>query len=248
VDKLFESIDVKELDSRLRYMLDNRGICLIVGEPGTGKSTSLRRFAENLNKSLYRACYLPLTTLTVRDFYHALTMMLGETPRSRKVDLYKQIQTCIETLYFDQRILPVIIIDEVHMAPVSILDDLRIIFNFKMDSANPFVLILSGQPLIRNKLALNSSYPLRQRITTKYSMQGLSSGETSDYCKSRITIAGGDPGIFTNAAIDAIHSASGGFPRSINNIATGSMLYAAGKKMDQIDEEAVYQANLDSSL
>ena len=61
-DKLFSSRDTKELDSRLKYMLDNRGICLIVGESGSGKSTGLRRLTDNLNKTLYKPCYLPLTT------------------------------------------------------------------------------------------------------------------------------------------------------------------------------------------
>lgn len=173
-NKLFLSHDSKELDSRLKYMLDNRGICLIVGEPGSGKSTGLRKLTENLNNSLYKPCYLALTTLTVRDFYQAMASMLGETPATRKVALFQQIQNAIQNLYYEQRITPVIIIDEIHMAPMTILDDLRLLFNFKMDSANPFVLILSGQPQIRNKLALNTCYPLRQRISMRYSMQGLS--------------------------------------------------------------------------
>jgi len=126
-------------------MLESRGICLIVGEPGSGKSTGLRKLTENLNRSLYKPCYLPLTTLTVKEFYQALASLLGETPAYKKVTLFQQIQNCIHNLYYEQRITPVIIVDEVHMAPVSILDDLRLLFNFKIDSANPFVLILAGQ-------------------------------------------------------------------------------------------------------
>jgi hypothetical protein len=66
-DKLFASRDMKELDSRLKYMLNARGISLVVGEPGSGKSTGLRKLVENLNHSLYKPCYLPLTTLTVKE-------------------------------------------------------------------------------------------------------------------------------------------------------------------------------------
>jgi general secretion pathway protein A len=111
-DKLFDSHDMKELDSRLRYMLDTRGICLIVGESGSGKSTGLRKLYENLNGSLYKPCYLPLTTLTVKEFYQAMVSMLGETPGYKKVTLFAQIQGCIQNLYYEQRITPVIIIDE----------------------------------------------------------------------------------------------------------------------------------------
>lgn len=247
-DKLFASHDTKELDSRLKYMLESRGICLIVGEPGSGKSTSLRRLTENLNRSLYKPCYLPLTTLTVKEFYQAMASLLGETPTYKKVTLFQQIQNCIHNLYYDQRITPVIIIDEVHMAPISILDDLRLLFNFKFDSANPFVLILAGQPQIRNKLALNTCYPLRQRISMRYSMQGFTLEETADYCNSRMKIAGCSSEAFSPAALTAIHTVSGGFPRTINNIAVASLMYCTERKMLSIDEEAVYQANIETGF
>lgn len=74
------------------------------------------------------------------------------------------------------------------LAPITVLDDLRLLFNFKIDSANPFVLILSGQPQIRNKLA------------------------------------GGVNDIFTPSALTAIHTISGGFLRTINNIAVASLI------------------------
>lgn len=247
-DKLFMSRDTRELDSRLKYMLDSRGICLIVGEPGSGKSTALRKLSENLNRSLYKPCYLPLTTLTVREFYQAIATLLGETPSHKKFTLFEQIQNCINSLYYDQRITPVIIIDEIHMAPVSILDDLRLLFNFRADSANPFVLILAGQPQIRNRLALNTCYPLRQRISMRYSMQGLSLEETADYCNSRMKIAGCSNEVFLPSALSAIHTVSGGFPRSINNIAVASLMYCTERKMMSVDEEAVYQANIETGF
>lgn len=247
-DKLFVSGDTKELESRLKYMLDSRGICLIVGEPGSGKSTSLRKLTENLNRSLYRPCYLPLTTLTVKEFYQAIAALLGETPTYKKMTLFNQIQNCISTLYYEQRITPVIIVDEIHMASTSILDDLRLLFNFKIDSANPFVLILAGQPQIRNKLALNTCYPLRQRISMRYSMQGLTQEETADYCSSRMKIAGCDNEVFTPAALAAIHTVSGGFPRNINNIAVASLMYCTARRIQAVDEEAVYQANIETGF
>lgn len=247
-DKLFSSTDSKELDSRLKYMLDSRGICLIVGEPGSGKSTALRKLTENLNNSLYKPCYLALTTLTVKEFYQAMASMLGETPSHKKFVLFQQIQNAIQSLYYEQRVTPVIIVDEIHMAPMTVLDDLRLLFNFKMDSANPFVLILSGQPQIRNKLALNTCYPLRQRISMRYSLQGLSLEETSEYLSSRIKIAGGMNDVFAPLALSAIHTISGGFPRAINNIAIASLMYATARKMPLVDEEAVYQANIETGF
>lgn len=244
-DKLYQGEDLRELEQRLKYMLENRGIGLIVGEPGMGKSTCLRKFAENTNHSLYKVCYLPLTTLTVKDFYQGICTMLGTTKRYRKVDMFFEIQSAVNSLYYDQRITPVFIVDEVHMASSAILDDLRILFNFKMDSANPFVLILSGQPQIRNKLMLNTSYPLKQRIVMRYTMQGLTKDECRDYLTSRMKLAGCSREIFTPGALEAIYNISGGAPRVVNNIATAALMYSATKRADAVDEEAVFQANIE---
>lgn len=93
-------------------------------------------------------------------------------------------------MYYDRRITPVIVLDEIHLASNKLLEDLRLLLNFKMDSQNPYILILSGQPFIRRKLTLNVNNPLRQRITVKYFMHGLSPGEIKDYVVSRLKIAG----------------------------------------------------------
>ena len=61
-------------------------------------------------------------------------------------------------------------LDEVQMLSNSILEEFRLLFNFKMDSENPFILILSGQSQIRNKLQLAVNAPLKQRIAVKYVM------------------------------------------------------------------------------
>ena len=245
---LYAGNDLNELSSRLNYMLEVRGIFLLVGEPGSGKTTALRKFADGLGPSLFKPFYISLTTVTVNDFYSELASILGEQPRYRKIDLFKQIQAAISNLYFEQRITPVIIADEMHMASSSILDDIRMLFNFKMDSINPFVLVIAGQPLIRNKLALNMCLPLKQRVAAKYSMKGLSLPETCEYIKTRMELAGVTRDIFTQQALEQIHLSSNGFPRNINNIVTACFMYCKWKKLDTVDEEVVYQANIELAV
>lgn len=245
---LYAGSDLKELESRLKYMLDTRGIFLLIGEPGSGKTTALRKFADGLGPSLYKPFYISLTTLTINDFYSGLASQLGEEPRYRKIDMFHQIQSAISSLYFEQRITPVIIADEMHQASTGILDDIRMLFNFKMDSLNPFVLIIAAQPLIRNKLALNTCLPLKQRICAKYSMKGLTLPETCEYIKSRMTLAGVTRDVFTEQAYAAIHSSSNGFPRNINNIVTACLMYCKWKGIDTVDDEVVYQANVELAV
>ena len=244
---MYEGEDVRELDSRLKYMTACRGIFLLVGEPGSGKTAALRKFMTQLGPSLYKPFYLPLTTLTVSDFYRGVATLLGETPKFRKIDMFGQIQSAISALYYDQRITPVFLFDEIHMASTAILEDLRMLFNFNMDSSNPFIIILAGQPAIRSKLALNTCLPIRQRISAKYSMKGLSLLETSEYISTRMALAGVSRTIFTEQAVSNIHSLSKGFPRNINNIVTNALLYCASKKLEVADEDAIFQADLELS-
>ncbi len=241
-DQLYASQDLKELESRLKYLQQVRGIGLVAGEPGCGKTTALRRYVEELNPAHYKPCYFTLSTVTVLEFYQGLALALGEQPKNKKVALFHQIQGAIGSLYYERRITPVIVLDEIHLADSKVLEDLRLLFNFKMDSQNPFILILSGQSSIRNRLALNVNHPLRQRITAKYSMQGLKPEEVGDYCSSRLKNAGLHEEIFTPAALENIYSITHGLPRLVNNLATTCLICAYGKKLRQIDAEVVYQA------
>jgi type II secretory pathway predicted ATPase ExeA len=79
-------------------------------------------------------------------------------------------------------------------------------------------------------------------------MQGLTLEETADYCSSRMKIAGCSSEVFSPAALTAIHTVSGGFPRAINNIAVASLMYCTERKMMSVDEEAVYQANIETGF
>ena len=243
VEQLYESADLLELDSRLKYLQSTRGLGMVVGEPGSGKSTALRRFVRTLNPSLYKPCYLALSTVTVMDFYHGLARALGETPAYRKVAMYRQIQDAMSSSYYDQKITPVVILDEMHLATNAVLEDLRLLLNFRMDSANPYILILAGQPLIRDRLALNTNAPLRQRIAVRHMMRGLTPDETPDYLRSRLTLAGAtDPGLFDPQAAAQLHSISGGMLRPLNNLATACLIQAAALRKQVVDADDVFLA------
>ena len=87
--------------------------------------------------------------------------------------------------YASKNITPVIIIDEVQFISNSILDDLRLILNFEMDSKNLCILILCGQPKLVIQLSRQPHEALRQRISINYTFSGLSRTETQEYIKSR---------------------------------------------------------------
>lgn len=141
----FKSQDFIQALNRLEFLKNTRGFGVLTGEAGVGKSFLLRYFANSLNPNLFKCIYIPITTLTVMDFYRALCVGLGVVPSHKKVQMFRQIQESIYTYYHSKNVTPVIIVDEAQFLKNSILDDLRIIFNFEMDSKDYSVLILAGQ-------------------------------------------------------------------------------------------------------
>ncbi|MDQ0233670.1 ExeA family protein, partial [Metabacillus malikii] len=120
----FPSNDYQGALSALNYLQKSKGMGLLIGDPGVGKTFTLRSFKESLNPSLYHVVYFPLSTGGVMDFYRGLVYGLGEEPKFRKVDLFRQIQQGIERMAGERKITPVFILDEMHMAKDAFLQDI----------------------------------------------------------------------------------------------------------------------------
>jgi len=247
---LFKSKDLRELSSRLEFMKTTRGFFLLTSEPGCGKTTVLRQFVDSLNPGLFKVCYTALSSVTVMDFYRGLILRMGEEPIYKKVLMFEQLQRLIRTSFHEKRITPLFILDEAHCLSGSVLEDIQMIFNFKMDSENPFILIFSGHNSIRARLHLGIHQSIRQRIAGNYHMTGLERAEIADYLSSRLAFAGAaDPNaIFTEAACESIFSHTNGVLRLINNLATASLTCAYAKKQTCIDDELVYQSAKDIEI
>lgn len=246
---LYDSADFKELGSRLEYMTKTRGFFLLTADAGVGKTTALRRFAGSLNTGLYRVCYSAISSLTVMDFYRGLIMGMGAVPCYTKVKMFDQLQRLIVASHHEKRITPVFIIDEAQSLANGTLEDLRMIFNFKMDSENPYILILSGHHTIRHRLQLAAHQALRQRFVGNYHMNGLSKHETGEYLSSRLKAAGThDSSVFSEAAVESIYNQTNGNPRLVNNLADASLKLAAIRNINAIDDEIVYQSARDIEI
>jgi general secretion pathway protein A len=76
----FKSIDFTQSTARLEHLKTTKGIGLFTGYAGTGKTFVLRCFASTLNPNLYKVVYIPLSTVTVIEFYRSLCFGLGIEP------------------------------------------------------------------------------------------------------------------------------------------------------------------------
>lgn len=246
--EIYRSNCASEAAARLSYLQRTRGIGLLTGEPGAGKTLAVRTFCESLNPGLYKPMYLPLSTLTVSEFYAAICYALGETPRFRKIDNFRLIQQTILSLYKNRGITPVVVMDEMQLARDAFYQDLSILFNFSMDSETPFILLLVGLPLLGSRLNAAQHRSFNQRILMRYCFDPLTELELADYIAHQMRIAGANHPIFAEPAVKAIHALTRGWPRSVNSLCTSSLLAGCSLKKDVIDEEVIRIAAEDAGI
>lgn len=245
---LVETQEYKEVQFRLKYLLSTKGFGLLTGSAGKGKTTALRSCASSLNPSLYKVIYSSLSTLTVMDFYRNLAAELGAVPAYRKTENFKLIQDEINRLAIEKRQTPVIIMDEANYIGTAILNDLKILFNFEMDSRDRAVILLTGLPQLNNTLRLGIHEPLRQRIVMNYTLEGLSKEEGRSYIQEKLKGAGCSQKVFEENAIEAVLNAANGTPRMINKLCNASLLVGNSSNLNIITADAVMQAISDCEL
>lgn len=244
----FETEDLKIMKNRLNYLKEHPGIALFTGNPGLGKTFSIREFMNSLNPNLFKFIYLSMSSLTVHEFYKQLALALGIIPEHKKIDLFRQIQDTIVDFVKNKKVQIIICIDEAQYLKTDIINDLKILTNFDMDSKNYFSLILTGQPILNTILNRNIHEALKQRITISYNFNGISKAELENYIKSRLSIAHGNQDIFTPQAIESIYNSSSYSLRVANNIITKSLLLAASKEVNIIDDNIILEAYNDLAL
>ena len=245
---LYTGREYKEALFRLDYLTKTRGFGLLTGSPGRGKTTLVRNWSARLNPSLYKVIYTSLSTVTVNDFYRNLAFSLGAQAAYRKTENFHAIQDEITRLALDKKKTPVIIIDEANYVSNAVLNDLKILFNFEMDSRDRAVILLVGLPQLNNTLSLSIHEPLRQRIIMNYNLDGLSKEEGHEYITKKLEGAGCHQPVFEDEAVEAILNASDGTARMISKLCNAAMVIGNSQGLSLITADTVMQAINDSSL
>ena len=245
---LYTGSEYKEALFRLDYLARTKGFGLLTGAPGRGKTTLVRNWCKKLNPSLYKVIYTSLSTVTVNDFYRNLAVSLGAPAAYRKTENFHAIQDEITRLAMDKKKTPVIIIDEANYVSNAVLNDLKILFNFEMDSRDRAVILLVGLPQLNNALRLMIHEPLRQRIIMNYNLDGLTKEEGREYISRKLEGAGCHQPVFEEGAIEAVLNAADGTARMISKLCNASLVIGNSRSLDLITADTVMQAINDSTI
>ena len=218
VKHLFISKQIEQLFAQLKLLLQRRGIALITGEIGAGKSTAIRAFTEQLEKNQYDVAYIADPTIGIRGILNSIAIQLNLEGGYFKWQLLEQLKAAIEKNAYDFNKTTLLIIDEVqHISPKE-LEQIRLFTNFKIDSQTPLNLILMGQPDVNKTIRLHSMKALSQRTNFRYHLTGLDKNEAKPYITHHLSVAGRTDTLFSDDVIEDLFQQAKGIPRVINNL------------------------------
>jgi general secretion pathway protein A len=214
-----------EVMANLHYGIESgKGLIVVTGEVGTGKTTILRWMLQRLDRTVLVA-YIFNPRMTVQEFYQHLTALFDVKGWETKSDLIIELGKMLESRHA-RGLRTVLIIDEAQGLSTFVLEEIRLLSNFESDTAKQLQIILAGQPELRETLNDPDLRQLKQRVALRCVIKELPTvEETERYIISRLLVAGAErTDIFSPGAIDFIFRCSEGIPRNINNLCDNAML------------------------
>lgn len=237
-DVWFESATHRKAMAYLGYGLaQGEGFVVITGEVGAGKTTLVGHLMETLDRDALHVVQLVSTQVGDDDILRLATQALGlESEGLAKAQLLDRIERQLHAIAREGR-RTLLIVDEAQSLATSAIEELRMLSNFTSGGHALLQIVLLGQPEFRAALQGDGALEqLRQRIIATHHLDPMEPEEVEPYLAHRLAHVGwrGRPD-FTPGAAQALHRASRGIPRVINQLAGRAMMQAAVENSDVID-------------
>ncbi|HWP65541.1 MAG TPA: AAA family ATPase [Candidatus Limnocylindria bacterium] len=221
------------------------GFVCITGDIGTGKTTVLRTFLEDLGPEVQTA-FIFNPTLSWDDLLQRIARELGvpSAAVTSAVDMMDALNAHLLATRKEGKI-SVVVIDEAQAVPLEVLERLRLLSNLETSTEKLLRLVLVGQPQLARVLLDPSLAQLNQRITLRWHLRPLTRAETFAYVRHRMTVAGGERAarVFTVPALRLLHRFSGGVPRLVNMIGHRALLAAYVVRQRRVTARIVRRAH-----
>jgi len=217
-----------------------KGFLLLTGEIGTGKTTLLRAVLDRVPADTDTALILNTAGLTPIDL---LKLIAAEFRLRGRLETKADYVIALNALLLERHrsgLNTVLIIDEAQNLGPEALEEVRLISNLETHTDKLLQIVLTGQPELRQKLALPALRQLRQRIAVQHHVQPLRAEEVASYLRHRISVAGGSyEEIFVQGVETLIHAFTSGCPRAISILADRCLISGYARQQKQVTPELV---------
>ncbi len=226
---------------RLLYSVSSmKGLSVLVGEIGAGKTTLARRLLDSLPEEEYEAALLVIihSGITASWLLRRIALQIGvENPAQEKLALLSQLYQRLLQIY-EQGRKAVVLIDEAQMLETrELMEEFRGLLNLEVPERKLISFVFFGLPEIEKNLKLDP--PLAQRVAMRYRLEPFTSESTSAYIKHRMRLAGAARNPFTEGAMEAVHRRSGGTPRVINTLCDNALFETFLAHSNEISEALI---------
>ena len=231
------------LANKLNWLLQTKGIGLVTGDAGTGKTTALRKWTEALNPMIYKIIYQSDNHFRAFDIYCQLADNLGLERYHRYCKLWRVLKQELLSLHDDKQLTPIWILDEAHLLPINFLTQLPSFLNFNFDTRDVMIIILIGLPQLSAVLKRSVYSALKSRILFDFYWQPLDDfASFRKFVISAFRQAGKEEVIISDSGLKLIHLASTGRLRDTHKIITQSLQLATEAKLNHLPDNLIESA------
>jgi general secretion pathway protein A len=236
----------------LRAMVEGvagrKGLQVSIGPIGTGKTTLLYCLQHILaheasRERPVRSAFVVNPTLTPEELFESLFDELEiHASAPTKPARLRALHELLLAAYKSNGTV-VVIIDEAHLMPPSLVEEVRLLMNLDNYPVNVMQVILCGQPELMPLLERPELAALRQRIAVMTRLRALTLGETRAYIAERLHVAGlRGESPFSTAALEEIYRLTGGVPRLINSVCDHTMAAGFRRQANKLGADFVIEA------
>lgn len=240
----------REALSSLEYAIASRkGLTLLIGDAGLGKTTLIRAAVARQPKQVH-CVHLHNPALTRDEFVQMLATQFGlsDQAAASKAVLLTELEQLLQQRHASGE-TTVLIVDEAQSLPLGLLEEIRLLANIETSEDKLLCVILAGQPELGERLNDPMLRQFKQRVALRCELRPLTLHEAGAYLAGRIRAAGGQAAqVFTREAVTLIHERAKGLPRVVNVIADNALVTAFAANQRPVNSETVLEVCRDFDL